>query len=129
MSRQVKPQSATSPYVDCHPPPYAASTVRSRSEYEIRSTAVRLPTMNRVRRLTCVLNTVFVLMVLLALPALGQDGPAVPVEPPEEPATVLDWTYRYLIPTALVIAVLVVIMTSIRYFTNVVRRRYRVVEE
>jgi hypothetical protein len=60
---------------------------------------------------------------------LEQIDPAVPVEPPVEEASTLDWTYRYLIPTALVLAVIVVLMTSIRYFTNVVRKRYRIIEE
>jgi hypothetical protein len=71
-------------------------------------------------------------MILAALPALAQEGdlePAIPIEPQVESATALDWTYRYLIPTALVIAVAVVIMTTVRYFTNVVRSRYRIVEE
>jgi hypothetical protein len=54
--------------------------------------------------------------------------PAVPVQPPVESPTTPDWTYRYMIPTALLIAVVVVLMTSIRYFTNVVRKRYRIVE-
>jgi hypothetical protein len=58
-----------------------------------------------------------------------QIDPAVPVEPPVEATATLDWTYRYLIPTALVLAVVVVLMTSIRYFTNVVRKRYRIIEE
>jgi hypothetical protein len=60
---------------------------------------------------------------------LEQIDPAVPVQPPPENPTTLDWTYRYMIPTALVIAVAVVLLTSIRYFTNVVRKRYRIVEE
>ncbi|MEX0863736.1 MAG: hypothetical protein WD269_02545 [Acidimicrobiia bacterium] len=83
----------------------------------------------------------------LALPALAQDvtettvpalgttiptaqiEPAVPVvSAPETPVTP-DWTYRFMIPTALVLAALVVLLTSIRYFTNVVRKRYRIVEE
>jgi hypothetical protein len=38
-----------------------------------------------------------------------------------------DWTYRFFIPTLLVIAAVVVIFTVVRYFTNVVRKRYRVV--
>ncbi len=40
-----------------------------------------------------------------------------------------DWTYRYLVPTGLALVVLVILMTTIRYFTNVVRKRYRIVEE
>lgn len=55
--------------------------------------------------------------------------PAVPI--PDEGATeaVPDWTYRYLIPTGLALTVVVVLITSIQYFTNVVRKRYRIVEE
>jgi hypothetical protein len=39
-----------------------------------------------------------------------------------------DWTYRYLIPTLIALAVLVVIATTIQYFLQVVRKRYKVVE-
>lgn len=53
--------------------------------------------------------------------------PAVSVEVTEPLATQPDWTYRFFIPTLLVIAALVVIATVVRYFTNVVRKRYRVV--
>ncbi len=81
---------------------------------------------------------------VLALPAMAQeDGsttttstapaqnltPAVPIEPPVDTPAVLDWTYRFLIPTGLVLAGLVILITSIRYFTNVVRKRYRIIEE
>ena len=38
-----------------------------------------------------------------------------------------DWTYRFFIPTLLVLAALVVIVTVIQYFTRVVRNRYRIV--
>lgn len=55
--------------------------------------------------------------------------PAVPIEQEEEAPATPDWTYRYLIPTALVLAVLIVLVTSIRYFSDVVRKRYRVIEE
>ena len=55
--------------------------------------------------------------------------PAVPIEPPDEPPASVDWTNRYLIPTGIVLAGLVVLLTSIRYFTNVVRKRYRIIEE
>jgi hypothetical protein len=40
-----------------------------------------------------------------------------------------DWTYRYMIPTGLIIAVLIVLATAIKYFTDVVRKRYRIVDE
>jgi hypothetical protein len=101
------------------------------------------------RRSRIILGTLALVafMTLVAAPALGQEpadttipaegtsapaesiDPAVPIEPPAETSTTLDWTYRYLIPTALVLAVVVVLMTSIRYFTNVVRKRYRIIEE
>jgi hypothetical protein len=85
----------------------------------------------------------FALIAVLALPALGQedDGtttttapaeqivPAVPIEPAAAAPSTTDWTYRYLIPTGLVLAAVVILITSVRYFTNVVRKRYRIVEE
>ncbi len=55
--------------------------------------------------------------------------PAVPVTTPEATQPLPDWTYRYMVPTALVIALLVVVLTTIQYFTRVVRKRYRIVEE
>lgn len=55
--------------------------------------------------------------------------PAVEVLDEEEIAADPQWTYRYLIPTALVLAVLIILVISIRYFSDVVRKRYRAVEE
>ncbi len=56
-------------------------------------------------------------------------GPTiVPAAPVEEPAVLpedVPWTYRYLIPTALVIGGLAVVVTIIQYFVRVVRARYR----
>ena len=43
---------------------------------------------------------------------------------PEDPA----WTYRYLIPTSIAIASIVVLGNIIQYFRKVVKKRYRVVE-
>src|SRR5690606_2864030 len=40
----------------------------------------------------------------------------------------VDWTYRYLIPTLLTLAAIVVIVTTVQYFLRVVRNRYKVVE-
>jgi hypothetical protein len=48
---------------------------------------------------------------------------------PEATDPLPDWTYRYMIPTGIVLAVLVIVMTTIQYFTRVVRRRYRIVKE
>jgi hypothetical protein len=89
-----------------------------------------------------------VAVVLMALPAVAQEDaettettvegtvisetviePAVPIPVEPESTAIADWTYRYLIPTTLLLAVVVIVFTSIRYFTNVVRRRYRTVEE
>lgn len=39
-----------------------------------------------------------------------------------------DWTYRYMVPTALALAVVIVLVTAIKYFTDVVRKRYRIVD-
>lgn len=55
--------------------------------------------------------------------------PAVEVTTPPLEAETADWTYRYLIPTGIALAVLVILATSGQYFTNVVRRRYRIIEE
>ena len=80
---------------------------------------------------------------LLAAPALAQaqeEGgttttiapadlpePAVLVEVPLAKAETPDWTYRYLIPTGLVIGVAAIFVTAVLYFVRVVRTRYRVV--
>jgi hypothetical protein len=53
--------------------------------------------------------------------------PAVPVETAPAANAAPDWTYRFFIPTLLVLAALVVIATVIQYFTRVVRNRYRTV--
>ncbi len=104
--------------------------------------------MKRIGRLAAVILAIGSLTVLLALPVLGQeegedDGgtttttvsessglvPAVEIADEEQIAAQTDWTYRYLVPTGLALAVLIALLTSIRYFTNVVRKRYRIVEE
>ena len=55
--------------------------------------------------------------------------PAVPVTTPSETEALPDWTYRYMIPTGVVLAVVVIMVTAVQYFTRVVRRRYRIVKE
>jgi hypothetical protein len=83
-------------------------------------------------------------IVVLSLPAVGaehEEGttettvasvsgqePAVVLTPEVEVEPLADWTYRYLIPTSLVLGAVVILLTSIRYFTAVVRERYRIVE-
>jgi hypothetical protein len=55
-------------------------------------------------------------------------SPAVPIENEEAAPAEVDWTYRYMIPTGLVIAAVIILLTAIKYFTDVVRKRYRIVE-
>lgn len=55
-------------------------------------------------------------------------APAVTVPPAAEDDATADWTYRYLIPTLLALAIVVVVATTIQYFMRVVRNRYKVVE-
>ncbi len=88
-----------------------------------------------MKRLTALLVLLGVFF-LAAAPAFAQEdqaggdiAPAVQVEDPPERDELADWTYRYVIPTGLALAAVVMLMTSIRYFTNVVRKRYRIVEE
>ncbi len=68
-----------------------------------------------------------------ALPALAQEEPEEPAEivpavvveesaPAEE---VADWTYRYLVPTCLALALIICVLTVVLYFTKVVRSRYK----
>ncbi len=56
-------------------------------------------------------------------------SPAVEVSDAEAEPPTADWTYRFMIPTALVLAAVVVLITAVKYFTDVVRKRYRIVEE
>ena len=105
--------------------------------------------MKTTGRFIASLLALFALVALLALPAVatedeapapepiseeseeGSSGlePAVPIPDESEAEVVPDWTYRYLVPTGIALAVVVIIITSIQYFTNVVRKRYRIVEE
>jgi hypothetical protein len=105
-----------------------------------------------VRMLAAAVLLAALSMALIALPALAQeDGepptetsqpteatqplpevtvqPAVPVTAAPDDEAQLDWTYRYMIPTVLVLGVLVIVITAGQYFVSVVRKRYRIVEE
>jgi len=54
--------------------------------------------------------------------------PAVEIVP-EAPAEAQPaWTFRYLVPTSLVIALLVVVGSIVAYFLKVVRTRYRLIQ-
>lgn len=56
-------------------------------------------------------------------------SPAVPIEREEAAPEPVDWTYRYMIPTGLALAGIIVVITAIKYFTDVVRKRYRVIDQ
>ena len=94
------------------------------------------------RRFTLLL---LLFLLLLAPAALAQEEE--PAEPASEQEVVVDvpepavevveeapaeeeqaWTFRYLIPTSLVIAVLVVVGSIVAYFLKVVRTRYRLIQ-
>lgn len=103
--------------------------------------------MPKVRRLST-LALILTVLVVLGLPVLAQEAPtdttvattvttvasgpapepAVPAAQPAPDTGPDDWTYRYMIPTLLVLAALVVIATTVQYFMQVVRKRYKVVE-
>lgn len=54
--------------------------------------------------------------------------PAIPTSVPEPTPEKVDWTYRYLIPTSLVLGAAAIFFTALNYFLRVVRARYRVVK-
>ncbi len=54
--------------------------------------------------------------------------PAVVVKPDAKLEPTPEWTYRYLIPTSLALAAAVILLTAVKYFSDVVRKRYRIVE-
>ncbi len=102
--------------------------------------------MKRFSRLAGLLVVTGAFLALMATPVFGTEEttttqvaeepavtsdvePAVPVTTPEASEVPLDWTYRYLIPTGIVLAVLVIVVTTVQYFTSVVRKRYRIVKE
>ena len=104
--------------------------------------------MKRFGRIATLLVLLAIYGVFFVTPALGTEGeeqtsttiaeepaptsgiePAVQMTTPEATETLPDWTYRYMIPTGIVLAVLVIVVTTIQYFTRVVRRRYRIVKE
>jgi len=119
---------------------------RDRAATAVRSGAGRPVGWRPVKRIgRAALFVLVALLALGALPAIAEEdaesgdaagdaaatveSPAVEVaeDAPEE--SIADWTYRYMIPLTLVLAAAVMVGMSIRYFTKVVRRRYRIVEE
>jgi hypothetical protein len=104
--------------------------------------------MKRFGRIGILLALLAAYTFVMVTPAVGTEGeeppsttvaeepaptsgiePAVQVTTPEATDPLPDWTYRYMIPTGIVLAVVVIVMTTIQYFTRVVRRRYRIVKE
>ena len=57
----------------------------------------------------------------------SQLEPAVPIPPPAPDDTTQPWTYRYLVPTGIALALLAVFVTIVQYFVRVVRSRYKLV--
>ena len=55
--------------------------------------------------------------------------PAIVVEEPPEQIEDVAWTYRFLIPTTVAIATLVILGNVIQYFRQVTRKRYKVIEK
>lgn len=99
-----------------------------------RSSAI-LPRMSKSRRRIVVLLLVAIALLAVAPAALAVvdavaqgDVPAIQA-PDNEPVEVTpSWTYRYLVPTFLVLGVLAVVGTVVQYFIKVVGKRYRVVQ-
>jgi hypothetical protein len=89
--------------------------------------------MKAIRRISATLFLLAALTAPMALPAFAQENSpkeaAVPVTTVAPAATQLDWTYRYMIPAALALGVIVTVITAGQYFTSVVRKRYRIVDE
>jgi len=95
---------------------------------------------NRHRSLLLIVVGILLLMVapaVLAQEEVPADDSGAVVDVPE-PAVKIDreapdevepaWTFRYLIPTSLVIALLVVVGSIVAYFVKVVRTRYRLIQ-
>ena len=55
--------------------------------------------------------------------------PAIVIEDAPEQVEDIDWTYRFLIPTTVAIATLVILGKVVQYFRQVTRKRYKVIEK
>lgn len=51
---------------------------------------------------------------------------AVPDDAPQEPDP--EWSYRFLVPTALILGTVAVVGAVVMYFVRVTRNRYRVIK-
>lgn len=102
---------------------------------------------NLERRATLLLLMGFLVVALVPVAIAQEEAPTETTVPAEEPAAVVDipepaveivpaqpaeelqaWTFRYLIPTSLVIGLLVVVGSIVAYFLKVVRTRYRLIQ-
>jgi hypothetical protein len=100
-----------------------------------------------LHRRTLVAFLIVLLVLILAPAGFGQEAPPDTAAQTEEPGPGLDipkpaveiapeapaaveqaWTFRYLIPTSLVLALLVVVGSIVAYFLKVVRTRYRMIQ-
>lgn len=94
-----------------------------------------LPRMSKTRTRIVVLLLVACAVLALAPAAVAVadtvaqgDVPAIQVPDAEPVDDTPSWTYRYLVPTLLVLGVLAVVVTVVQYFVKVVGKRYRVVQ-
>ena len=55
--------------------------------------------------------------------------PEIVIEDSPEQVEDIDWTYRFLIPTTVAIATLVILGNVVQYFRQVTRKRYKVIEK
>jgi hypothetical protein len=104
-----------------------------------------------IRRLSLVSLLLLALLALGSLKAIATEGdgvtettvaettgesevsgdltPAVEINEDAPDESNLDWTYRYMIPTGILLGAVVIVITAGQYFMQVVRKRYRIVEE
>jgi hypothetical protein len=102
---------------------------------------------NLERRATLLLLIGLLVLVLVPAAFAQEESPTDTTVLEEEPVAVVDipepaveivpaapaeelqaWTFRYLIPTSLVIGLLVVVGSIVAYFLKVVRTRYRLIQ-
>lgn len=55
--------------------------------------------------------------------------PAIVIEDEEEVQEDPQWTYKFLIPTSIAIATLVIIGNIVQYFRQVTKKRYKVIKK
>jgi hypothetical protein len=102
---------------------------------------------NLQRRATLLILTGFLVLLLVPVALAQEESPTDTTVPAEETVVEVDipepavevvppgpadeqqaWTFRYLIPTSLVLGILVVVGSIVAYFLKVVRTRYRLIQ-